>query len=223
MRRPLYWRDVQVPWITPWSGERSSLPELEVRHGIGGTGLGYVDEDPRIDRRFDVLWVRHAATPGVGRPDLRSMHPLRQRQAMAHTLCQVCGRPALGRPDERLMFLMHSRTGEPIREGEVTAVPPLHPECGQRAIRECPHLRRGWAAVLVRRAPLWGVAGVAIDPRTLAPLPGPDEDGGGLEHVPYTDSAALRWVIAARLLVSLEGVEGVDVDEVAAQSAALLG
>ncbi|MDQ0829556.1 hypothetical protein QF032_001400 [Streptomyces achromogenes] len=216
MRRPLQWQGVQVPWITPWSSEGRPVAELVIRHGMGGVGLGYADEAD-TDRRCDVLWVRHAATPGVGRPDLRSMHPLRQRQAMVHMLCQVCGTTVLTLADERTLFLMHSRVGMPIREGEVTAVPPVHPDCARRAIAECPHLRRGWVAAHVLSAPLWGVAGVAYEPRTLTPLPGPDEDGGGLEHVPYADSEGLRWILAARLLVSLHGIELVDVDELASR------
>lgn len=100
-RRPLYWNGVQVPWIAPWSGERIAAPRVVVRSGPGGVGLGYADEASDIDRRFDTLWVRHAATPGVGQPDLRSMHPLRQRQAMTYLLCQVCGTTTFGRPDER--------------------------------------------------------------------------------------------------------------------------
>ncbi|AVV46480.1 hypothetical protein PYK79_11140 [Streptomyces sp. ID05-04B] len=217
MRRPLLWQGIRVPWITPWSGEVRPMAEVEIRHGRGGVGLGYADEVD-TDRRFDALWVRRAATPGVGRPDLRSMHPLRQRQAMTHMLCQVCGTAVDG--GEQSLFLMHSRPGDAIREGEVTAVPPAHDACARRAVRECPHLRRGWVAALVRRAPLWGVAGVAYDPRTLTPLPGPGAGGSGLHQVPYADATALRWLLAARLLVSLQGVEPVDVDGFADQPAA---
>ncbi|MBK3625903.1 hypothetical protein JHN59_13830 [Streptomyces sp. MBT49] len=222
MKRQLSWKHMAVPWITPWSGEPTGTPDLEVRYGAGGAGIGYVGEDPYVDRRHDALWVRRAATPGYGRPALPDMHPLRQRQAMAHMLCQVCGRSVLGRPDGRFLVVMNSRLG-PISDGEVTAVPPLHTGCAQRAIAQCPHLRGRWTAALVSAMPLWGVAGVIIDPHTLAPLPGPDEDGGGLHQVPYTDTAGLRWVIAARLLVSLEGVELVDVKRLTREPVAALG
>ncbi|MFM9630286.1 hypothetical protein ACKI10_22025 [Streptomyces galilaeus] len=178
-------------------------------------GIGYEDESPEIDRRFDTLWVRYAATPGVGQPDLRSMHPLRQRQAMTHLLCQVCRKSTFGRRDERHLFLMRSRADEPIIEGEVTAVPPVHARCAQRAITECPHLRKGWTAALVEHMPTWGVAGIVYDRRTLDPLPGPGPGGGGLERVSLFDSETLRWVVAARLLVSLRGVEEIDVRHLA--------
>lgn len=217
--KALHWRGLQVPFIAPWSSEAAPPPPVIVHHGRGGTGLGYADEDEHLDRWSGVLWIRMPATRGVGVPHFAGIHALRQRQAMVRLLCQVCGRTTLGtRRDERTLFLLGARDGAPIREQETTTAPPLHGECARRAIRECPHLRRGWAAALVEYTPAWGVAGVPYDPKTLRPAPG-SQDPDGLVHVPYTDEARLRWVVAAREVVRLHGVEAVtDLDVLTAEA-----
>ncbi|MFI1021249.1 hypothetical protein [Streptomyces olivaceus] len=210
MPKTFYWRGVLVPFITPWSAEAAPSPPVVVRHGIGGTGLGYPDEDPRADRWNDALWARLPATRGVGVPNFAGIHALRQRQAMRRELCQVCGGPTFGTlPDERTLYLLGARDSDPIREGETTQAPPVHADCARLAIRECPHLRRGWAAALVQYAPAWGVAGIPYDPKTLTALPGPAGAPDGLVEVPYTDEARMRWVLAAREIVRLHGVQAV--------------
>jgi hypothetical protein len=202
---------LRVPWITPWSSESSPPPPIVLRHGRGGSGIGYADEEPHVDRRDDVLWTRAAATPGVGRPHFAGIHSLRQRQAMTRMLCMICGATTLGRPDERHLFLVHTTQGEPIVEGERTAVPPVHEDCARLAIRECPHLRRGWTAALVTYTPPWGVAGIVYDAKTLRPVPCRGDDRDSLEYVSYADDERLRWVLAAREVITLHGVEPVDV------------
>ncbi|MFF7553552.1 hypothetical protein ACFZA9_11780 [Streptomyces olivaceus] len=210
MPTPLHWRGILVPFITPWSAEAAPPPPVVVRHGIGGTGLGYADEDPRTDRWNDALWVRMPATRGHGNPNFAGIHALRQRQAMRRELCQVCGLSTVGTcPDERTLYLLGARDGDPIREGETTQAPPVHAACALLAIRECPHLRRGWAAALVQYAPAWGVAGIPYDPATLTPLRDATGDRDGLAEVPYTDEPRMRWVLAAREVVRLHGVQAV--------------
>jgi hypothetical protein len=215
-RAPLYWQELRVPWISPWSSEAAGDHTI-VRRRLGGPGIGYADEC-HFDRRDDVLWVRVPAAPGHGRPRFAGVHALRQRQAMDRMLCQVCGGPT-ERPDGRYLFLVHSTSGRAIEEGERTSAPPVHEACAREAVRDCPHLRRGWTAALVTGAPSWGVAGVLYDRATLQPLPGPEDEGGGLVHVPYEDDDQLRWVLAAREVIELYDVEAVDIDALAARSA----
>ncbi|MDX2681122.1 hypothetical protein [Streptomyces soliscabiei] len=211
-RPPLQWQGVRVPWISPWSSEAARDRPI-VQRRLGGPGIGYVDEH-HTDRRDGVLWVRVPATPGRGTPRFAGVHALRQRQALDRMLCQVCG-GLCERPDGRYLFLIHSTSGRPIAEGERTAAPPVHEACAREAIRDCPHLRRGWTAALVTGVPSWGVAGVLYDRVTLQPRPGPS-DGSGLEYVSYDDDSQLRWVLAAREVIALYGVEPVDVDSLAA-------
>ncbi|GAA4816051.1 hypothetical protein [Streptomyces ziwulingensis] len=104
----LIWRGLQVPYITPWSGETMSKPPLVVRHGR----LSYRDEGPQ----------------GV---------------------------------------------------------------------------------------PSWGIAGVLYD-AALRALPGPPDAEDELHLIPYEDDARLRWVLAAREVVALYGVQPVtDLDALA--------
>ncbi|MEU8687683.1 hypothetical protein [Streptomyces sp. NPDC048665] len=214
--RQFYWRGVRVPFIAPWSGESQIRVSLVRLPDVLGGGIAYVGESPRLDRRYGVLWVRMPAVRGAGEPRLASVHALRQRQAMSHMLCQVCGRPTFGRSDERHLFLMGERHGKPITEGEKTAVPPVHENCAAEALRDCPHLRCGAVAAWVEYAAPWGVAGILHDPATLTPLP--PRNGEELAYVPL-DSADLRWTIAARDVVSLHGCTPVDVDQLMALAA----
>jgi hypothetical protein len=198
-----------VPYITPWTAETVITAPLTVRRGR----LAYETEGP-FDRHDDVLWVRVHYARGAGQPKFPRVHAVRQRQAVLHELCMICARPAqLG---GRLLYLLAARDGRPIQEGETTAVPPIHPRCARQAVHLCPHLR-GWAAALVTGSPSWGVAGIRYSPDTLRPLPGPDpERPEELSRVAYTDDAGLRWVLAAREVVELIGVEPVtDLDALA--------
>ncbi|MFE1768220.1 hypothetical protein ACFW81_28905 [Streptomyces angustmyceticus] len=212
-RRQLYWKGLRVPFIAPWSGEKALPVEIVRRHGImGEQGIGYPDEDSRFDRRHGNLWVRMPAVRGVGRPNLGGVHSLRQRQAMSHMLCLVCGESTFGRDDERHLFLMRAPAGQPIAEGEVTPVPPVHESCAIESRRDCPHLRKGYTASLVEHAQPWGAAGILYDPKTLQPLPCKDGDEDGLTFVEFADPAS-RWLLAARDVVSLHGCTTVDLDE----------
>ncbi|MFD4933392.1 hypothetical protein [Streptomyces virginiae] len=206
-----YWKGLRVPYIVPWSQERALPGRIVVRSGIGGTGIGYADEESRVDRRDDVLWVRNAHTPGFGVPELPGMHPLRQRTAVDRMLCQVCGTSAINSSsgDERYLFLLAAKDGRPIQEGERTVSPPIHLDCARESVRDCPHLKRHTAA-FVEYCPGWGVAGIEYDPRTVRPLP-----ADGLVFVPYEDSDRLRWTLAARSVISLHGITTVSLSELA--------
>ncbi|MFF9088670.1 hypothetical protein ACF1BE_20000 [Streptomyces sp. NPDC014991] len=213
--RPVqYWDGAPVPFITAWSRERIPPQPLTTIHGRGGTGLGFQNEISHVDRHYGVLWPRMPAARG-GRPNFMAVHALRQRQAMGRLLCQVCGGPTCGsrRSDERTLFLAAAPAGRQIADGEQTASPPVHAVCARLAVEYCPPLGRGWAAALVEYAPVWGVAGPIYHPQTLDQLPA---DRTGVHHVPFTDERRIRWVLAARLIVTLKGVTPVtDLDALA--------
>lgn len=189
---------VRVPFIAQWAGETPTVGLIVMRRGIGG-GIAYADEY-WADRNSDVLWVRAPSARGRGEAYLGKVHPLRQRQAMLRMLCQVCGLPTAD--DEERLFLVRDTGGKPIVEGEKTASPPVHEECAQETVRDCPHLRQGHTAARVKYPRAWGVAGIVYDPQRLAPLPGDAPDG--LTFVGY-DDPRIRWTLAAREVVTLEG------------------
>jgi hypothetical protein len=218
--RPVELRDGYfVPHITAWSSERVPPQPLTVRPiPGGGEGLGFPDEVSHIDRQHGALWVRVPAARR-GEPEYQNVHALRQRQAMRRLLCQVCGGPAQVRPDGRVLFLVASAGGTPITEGERTEAPPVHAVCARLAVEHCPPLRRqGWAAALVAGAPVWGVAGVIYHPLSLQPM-----NDGKSHDVPLTDQQLLRWTLATRLVVALEGVTPVtDLDALADHETAVI-
>jgi hypothetical protein len=215
--KQLYWRGKRVPYITAWTAEAISQPEIIRIVGRGGEGIGYDQEDPVTDRRHEALWVRSAIARGRGAPDFRRVNSLRQKRAMRYSLCQVCGETVLGQgADERTLHLMGGHT--PIFEGETTAAPPVHPECGVEAIENCPPLGRSHVAALVEFSPLWGVAGVVYDPVTLAPLPILGQRPGELRHV-HAGDKEIRWTLANFTAVSLHGITPVSTDELRAMAA----
>ncbi|WP_320784215.1 hypothetical protein [Streptomyces sp. CRN 30] len=201
---PLTWRGVPVPFITPWSAETPRTPQLKAAR----RRLAYTDETIH-DRHGDVLWIRTPYARGTGAPEFAGIHAMRQRQAITRDLCMICGVSVSGYCGGKYLFLLAARDGRPIREGEVTAVPPIHPHCARIATQHCPHLRRGWAAALVAYAPNWGVAGICYSERTLQPLPGPPSDPEGLTYVEYVNRPQLMWMVAARAAVALYEVEPV--------------
>ncbi|MEU5834022.1 hypothetical protein ABZ820_10090 [Streptomyces diacarni] len=207
-----YYEDgLRVPYVASWQYEDSYMPTpVERRHGVGGAGIGYQGEARTggVDRRNGVLWVRAPLARGRGRARLGSVHPLRQRQAMSHLLCQVCGADTFDRNDERHMVLVRGET--PIREGERTASPPVHESCAAESVRDCPHLRRGHVAALVRHFQPWGVAGLLHHPKTLKVRYSGTRDG--LTFVEFGDPR-IRWTLAARDVSTLHGVETVDLDD----------
>ncbi|MFJ4623654.1 hypothetical protein [Streptomyces sp. NPDC088812] len=200
---------MRVPFIAPWTGEKQTPVPLVRRPSLLGGGIGYEGEHPRLDRRNGILWVRMPAVRGAGYPRLAKVHALRQRQAMAHMLCQVCGRSTFGREDGTHLFLIAERSGVPIAEGEKTAVPPIHEPCAAESLQNCPHLRDGAVAAWVKNPLPWGVAGIEYAPLTLAPIP-PAREGQELTFVPY-ESPRVHWTIAARDVVSLHDCTPVDV------------
>ncbi|WP_329151224.1 hypothetical protein OG275_38285 (plasmid) [Streptomyces niveus] len=214
--RQFHWKGKRVPFVTPWTGEQTQPGMVVRRIGRGGVqGIGYADEASHVDRRYGALWVRRAAVRGLGEPDFDAVHPYRQRQAIAHMLCQVCGASTHDRPDERHLFLKYTPDGQQITEGERTARPPVCEPCAVESVGACPFLRRGYTAALVGYARTWGVAGLVHDPVTLVPV---DPEG---EPTPVElDDPLIRWTLAGATVVTLHGCTPVNLDDLAAKAAA---
>lgn len=209
-----------VPYITAWSQETTQhLPALERRHGPRGSFLAYRGETPYDRTHTGTLWVRQSIARGKGHALFREVHALRQRQCMARLKCQVCGidcvegevtegerRPYGEHYTERQLWVLRSADGSPIQEGERTLSPPVCLGCVPESVRDCPHLREGYAAAWVGYAPSWGVYGVTYHAQTLEPV-----------HVGYVShmSEALRWTIAHMDASTLERVTPVNLADLA--------
>ncbi|WP_433860325.1 hypothetical protein [Streptomyces kronopolitis] len=193
-----------VPYIARWSLERSVTPRLVVRRLPGGPRLAFTAEQETLYDRDEhgALWVRQPLARGKGRARLDTVHAMRQRRAILHSLCQMCRASAVLQGHNRALYLLPAAHG-PIGEGSITAAPPVCSQCAPRAVEYCPRLRQGWTAVWAEYAPIWGVAGAIYDPRTLHPLPHPD--GQKLTPIEYGEPR-IRWTLAHRQVIQLHGV-----------------
>ncbi|GGP58600.1 hypothetical protein [Saccharothrix coeruleofusca] len=152
-----------VPYVTAWSAEECDSPEVIALPG--NRGIGYRDETPLDRDEHDILLTRTRNAPGQGRPRLGVVHAARQRHAMRHLLCQVCGHPADTTAEGTLWLLQDHRDdwpGWPL--GMAVTEPPVCAPCATPAARSCPALRRGYVLLRVRNAPLVGVHGTLRRP-----------------------------------------------------------
>jgi hypothetical protein len=182
-----------VPYITAWSSETMPPPVVVSR----GRGIGYADETLFDRDRDGVLWARSGVSPGVGRPQFKNVHCLRQRRAMRKLLCQVCG-VACGEDGVWMLSVREYADGEgPWPAPVVTAHPPLCPDCVERSGRLCPHLRDGFVVLKARRFRPGAVSGMLYE------LTGGGLRAVGRETVAY-GHPLVRWLQASQLHMRLE-------------------
>lgn len=198
---PLTWgpRALPVPYAARWSGESAGRSGRLI---VRPRGIAYRDEVADDRDRNGVLWCRVGHAPGEGRPDYKSMHPRRQREAMLHRLCQVCGGPA-DQNGKGLLFLLprSDAVGDGGAtddvEGSYTTKPPICLPCAGVALRHCPHLTEP-LFVRSRKPRVWGVFGDLFTPAgTLAP-----SEGAG-SYLPY-GHLATPWFLASQSVAQLD-------------------
>ena len=204
-----------MPRIVLRTGQRIVRGPLR----ITADGIGF--PDPRPDDRDEegILWPRVVGEE-KGSPLYADVNPLHQRAAMEdprRLLCQVGMGPATVTPDG-VLWLVPRPTGsttDPVRTGWPairTAEPPVCAAHAPVAARWCPRLQRvGYAAALVRRAPLVAVQGTLYRPtddgqadtrpHAVFEL---DEDGRQEQEVDA------RFLLADHLVRQLEDVTLVD-------------
>lgn len=188
-----------VPYITAREGEESELLAA-LRASFAGNGrsrLGYWDEAPQDRGPRGELWGRCSQNIGrnrlpQGRPKWRMVHPARQRETMMKLRCQVCVGPA--KVGNAHLFLDDTRIST-SRKPFLTAHPPVCAAHAATAVGQCPFLRRGHTALLVRSAPLYGVIGTPYQWSAdgLQALAADDEP------LPF-NSPRLPWFLASQLV-----------------------
>jgi hypothetical protein len=202
-RLPMVGRGGVVPYVVLWSDEQ--ITELEVVERPGA-GVAYPDES-LADRYRRVLWERAILAPGHGRPRYTSLHPLRQRHAMARLLCQVCAQPADRDDKGVLRLLSDSQVEDPDWPDYAhTTQPPLCVACARASVAVCPWLRGGYLAV---RAESW-VSGVFGSVHRAAP--GGRADAADPPRFVTFQSARIRWTLASQLVRTLYACRVVDLD-----------
>lgn len=125
-----------APWNASWTGEH----RYEVRPCRYASGAR-------------AIWQPHA--PGSGRPMFAEPHVVRQRRSIAEMRCTVCGAPT--GPASRVHFGLGQYEEIDGRIWWITTEAPVHPECAERALKVCPHLR-----TLGRTPKPWPAAGWSV-------------------------------------------------------------
>ncbi|MFE9810727.1 hypothetical protein [Streptomyces sp. NPDC005548] len=193
-----------VPYIAAWSGEQPH--RRQVVYGPRG-GLAFADETIEDRDQHGVLWNGRAMRRGAGRPAYGDVHPARQRVAMEHLLCQVCGHAA-HRDARGVLWLIEDARGEwdGWPEGLLTTHPPVCLPCAGMAVRMCPHLAGGGTlAVRVRSSDACAVYG-----RVWSSSPFGQPLRTAARDVVAYGTAAARWVVAGQLVRSLHDCTVVD-------------
>lgn len=196
-------QQVQVPYITRWSGESDSLMPMAFRRDR--RGIAYADERSYDRDEHGILWQRTPSQPKRGRPEFGKVHSLRQRLCMAGLRCQICGGPA-DRNRDGVLWLIDARPGDLLPDGdEYTAHPPVCRPCAHRSLRACPHLRTQCVALRVRAFTPHGVSGALFAPTPAGP------QIHDVAVAPLGDPRLL-WVRAGQLLMGLRDFTVVDPD-----------
>jgi hypothetical protein len=111
-----------------------------------------------------VLWLREGNAPGAGEPQWAEVNGPRQRQAMRHPRCQVCGQPMAADMPIPFLFSRPELAALRLAEAEggpaTTTTPPCCHACWPLATRLCPHLiRNGSVPCQVTAITSWGACG----------------------------------------------------------------
>ncbi|MGI5526820.1 hypothetical protein ACQEVX_05135 [Streptomyces syringium] len=188
-----------VPLVRPFIARTTGEPFPDLGDVISCDGrVAYGDETPADRDTHGVLWARQAHRPDEGLPLFGKIHSARQRHAMLHLLCQVCGQE----PDENadgLLWLLPTLPGQPPDDdgdGIITTYPPVCWPCADLALRQCPPLRRAHAALRVQDVQVHGVSGAAYT------LTGPTATFRAAVDCIY-GSPALATVVATQQLLRL--------------------
>jgi hypothetical protein len=146
-----------VPYITAWSDEVATGNLAFETHPATGAGvrLTYTDAVDQ-DRMFGALWARQGLSR-TGRPEWRLVNALRQRRAMLHSLCQVCGHSAVDPASGRTWWVLADDPTDTSQGDGYTNAPPTCRTCIPESLGACPRLRRGAAVYTVGSVEPYGV------------------------------------------------------------------
>jgi hypothetical protein len=200
-----------VPYIGSWTGEQRCALRLAWRGTRdGGVRIGYVDETPFDRDERGVLWQRHTARIGDGRPLYKVVHPARQRRVMSRLLCQVCAQAA-DHTQVGTLWLLPAREVAAFdgTDGWVTRHPPLCAPCARISVRVCPGMQPDYVAIRAHSM-VCGVIGTIYQPLDQAPWMEIDAEHTG--DVVMFDHPSIAWTQAYQLTRMLINISGVDLD-----------
>lgn len=194
-----------VPYVTAYDGEAIEYQlSLAVHAGAtDGLRLSYADITAQ-DWMFGVLWHRQGLRR-AGRPLWKLVNTSRQRRCMLHNLCQVCGESAV---DGGLIWWLVPEPPAMTGTGQqFTHAPPTCPSCIPKARALCPRLRLESHVYTARVSEPYGVVADLYRPAGRAVV----EVERAIE-VPLEAFRDLDYALATQLIVSLDGLQRVDMD-----------
>jgi hypothetical protein len=198
-----------VPYIGSWTGEQRCALQFAWRGNRSSRlWIGYVDETPFDRDERGVLWQRHTARIGKGRPLFAVVHPLRQRRVMSRLLCQVCGETA-DHTERGSLWLLPAQEAVTFdgENGLLTRHPPLCLPCARMSVQVCPGMKSGYMA-LRAHSTVYGVVGTIYRPLKQAPWMEIDVENTG-DTVPF-DHPAIARTQAHQLIRMLTNVSVVN-------------
>lgn len=137
--------EMDVPWVAAWSAEQAHTGKVWWDRGMVRSTI--------LDATGLFHWMPTPDLQGQGRPIYGQVHPLRQSRCMRGKRCQVCGQ----KMTVATWILPSAAEGD----FEATSIytPPTCEPCIEKALVQCPHLRRGTHS-LIYRVPRFHLAGV---------------------------------------------------------------
>lgn len=148
------------------------------------------------------LAICQAVAPGSGKPKFGAPHSQRQREAIAHDLCDLCGRSLRNRTKVSLSHAAPRMNA--AKAGDILQVEPLlHRECAARCVEHCPSLRRDIAngSLRIRRVQRHQVQFAIMGPEYVShyvpgyvPKPGDRIVGHAKVHLLRWQDCDLRWL-----------------------------
>ncbi len=149
MTAPLHFGATAVPWTVGWTGEESFY-----------IGQCQFTRQPAICQ---------AVAPGEGKPTFGKPHWNRQREAIAQSLCDLCGKSI---KLSTKVSLSHAR---PVGHGAnglaiLQVEPMLHRACAAESMKFCPSLKRDVAAgtLMIRQVTRSRVQFVIMGPQFVS-------------------------------------------------------
>jgi hypothetical protein len=153
------WKGHPVPWVARWSGEEKRIRPRVDKDPTGHLWVSYPDDGTGETREpSGVLWQKEGITR-AGEPRFAHVSTYRQRSAMRHRLCQVCGRKV---QDGMITWVMGASQFEILEDGTAVSMsPPVCDECIPLCLELCPHLREPENRLVLKvlEYRIWGVSG----------------------------------------------------------------
>lgn len=124
MPEQIFWGNMPVPYAAAWTGE----DEL------------FLGPCPYAGNATGLKAIRQVQARGVGKPTFGKPHMDRQREAIAHDLYDLCGKPLKNRT--KVSLSQARPQPHAVNPGDVLQVEPLlHRECAAISVQHCPSLK----------------------------------------------------------------------------------